>query len=616
MPFVVGDVVAGRYEVQATLGGGPLGVLYRAREREIGVDVTLRVIGHHVLPDEATRAAFVQRMGRARAFSHPNLVRVFGIYPTADEVVIAVQWAPGQTLAESASHQPFTVEEARPLIAQVAAAMTHAHQHGVVLGDVHAHGCVLMGQVLKVTDVGIGPALPRKLFLEAARESATFGRLPPELRNGATVDSRADVYSLAMVLVEMLTAGGDWKAVPAPPKPLMTVLQRALADDPLVRHASIDALAQELEAALSGQPLKPTRRPTPPIGTPIYNDRSERHRVSALPRLDDSTAQVPRPDDVRPPSQETTRMIDEDELALLKGDQITRQVPLDELFPLRLASSETQPFEKQQLLEEEGDDVAARNYDELTLDRPPPQGEPPPPSKPDDTKPSAPLPPPPHAPDHGDHVDPFRDSFREELSTDQVMLLEPDAAKTAQVPRLVDNNSPPPLDDEVVGHDDVDTRRVKKVSPAADDTLTPLPPPSPPSPHLTPLPPPGYTSPPAKFGKIEIESSRGNQISDREPTIEVHELPVEVQEPAPPPTTASAVPPATLPPPAPSALSPPADAPSLKLESPPPRTSAFATPDDDDLSSDHVDTNEVPPRQSEPRKRRNPFDPAVTADAV
>jgi serine/threonine protein kinase len=606
VPFVVGDVVAGRYEVQDTLGHSPLGVLYRAREREIGVDVTLRVIGGNVLPDEAARTAFAQRMGRARAFSHPNLVRVFGIYPTADEVVIAVQWAPGQTLAESAAHQPFTVEEARPLIAQVAAAMTHAHQHGVVLGDVQADGCVLMGQVLKVANVGIGPALPRKLFLEAAREAANFGRLPPELRNGATVDSRADVYSLAMVLVEMLTGGGDVKAVPSPSRALATVLQRALADDPLIRHASIDALAQELEAALSGQPLK-ARRPTPPIGTPLYPgsaERSERHRVSALPRLDDSTAQVPRPDDVRPPSQETTRTIDEEELALLKGDQITRQVPLEELFPLRLASSETQPFERQQLLEEQGDDVAARNYDELTLDRRP---EPSPP----DVKLS------PHAKRSPETrragAPPGRD---DDMATDQVLLLEPDSAKTVQVPRLIDNNSPPPLDDELILHDEVDTRRVKKLSPS-DDNLTPLPPPSPPSPNLTPLPPPGYSSP-AKPAKIEIEASR--PVLDREPTIEVTELPFEVQGPASqPPLPPPAVAATSLPPPAPPPPLAPAEmSPSLKLESPPPRVSAFATPDetDDDLSADHVDTNEVPPRQSEPRKRRNPFDPTVTADAV
>lgn len=613
MPFVVGDVVAGRYEVQAIVGPGqsPLGVLYRAREREIGVDVTLRVIGGNVLPDDSARTAFAQRMGRTRAFSHPNLVRVFGIYPTADEVVIAVQWAPGQTLQERAAERPFTVDEARPLIAQVAAALTHAHQHGVVLGDVLADGCVLMGQVLKVANVGIGPALPRKLFLEAAREAPNFGRLPPELRNGSTVDSRADVYLLAMVLVEMLTGGGDWKAVPSPSRALATVLQRALADDPLIRHASIDALAQELEAALSGQPLR-VRRPTPPIGTPLYpgsQERSERLRVgSALPRLDDSTAQVPAPDDVRPPSQETTRTIDEEELALLKGDQITRQVPLDEIFPLRLASSETQPFERQQLLEEEGDDVAARNYDELTLDRPPPvepaaspPALPPTPPAPADLKVS---------PDAKRTLDLFgRD---DDVPTDQVMLLEPDAAKTAQVPRLIDNNSPPPLDDELGLPDDVDTRRVKKLSPG-DDNLTPLPPPSPPSPHLTPLPPPGYAPP----VKIQVESNRPERDRDREPTIEVNELPIEVQEPAAAPLPQAAPAAASVPPPAvPVAL--PAVEPSLKLETPPPRTSAFATPDEpeDDLSADHVDTNELPPRMSEPRKRRNPFEPSVTADAV
>ncbi|MGZ3407853.1 MAG: serine/threonine protein kinase, partial [Polyangia bacterium] len=297
MTFAVGDVVAGRYEVLESLGQRPLGWLYRAREREIGVEVALWTIGAEMLPDEATRTAFVGKLGRARTLSHANLVRVFGVYPTAQEVVIAAQWAPGQTLYARIQTKPFTLEEARPVLLQVASAMTHAHQHGVILGDVHAATVVLLGAGVKLSNIGLAPALPRKRFLEAVRDSQGYQRLPPELRSGMTLDSRADVYSLAMLALEMLTGGVDRAAIKGPDS-LKTVLARALTDDPMVRHTSVDALAHELDAALSGQVPRP-RRPTPPVGVPIARDRVEA-----------TTGPVPKAEDVQLPSQETTRSID------------------------------------------------------------------------------------------------------------------------------------------------------------------------------------------------------------------------------------------------------------------------------------------------------------------
>jgi len=214
--FRVGDVVAGRFEVLESLGQRPLGWLYRAREREIGVEVALWVIGMGMLPDEATRGAFTQKMMRARALSHPNLVRVFGAYQTAEEVVIAAQWAPGQTLFARVQEKPLTLDETRPILQQVARAMTHAHQHGVVLGDVHAATVTLLAGTAKLSNIGIAPALPRKRFLEAVRDTQGYQRLPPELRSGMTLDSRADVYSLGMLAVEMLTGGVDRAALHGP----------------------------------------------------------------------------------------------------------------------------------------------------------------------------------------------------------------------------------------------------------------------------------------------------------------------------------------------------------------------------------------------------------------
>ena len=84
---------------------------------------------HGVTPGHKCNSAptqqFIGKLTRAKAFAHPNLVRVFGVYPTADEVVIAAQWAPGQTLFARVAEQRFSPEEARPLVAQVAAGMTH-----------------------------------------------------------------------------------------------------------------------------------------------------------------------------------------------------------------------------------------------------------------------------------------------------------------------------------------------------------------------------------------------------------------------------------------------------------------------------------------------------------
>ena len=125
---------------------------------------------------------------------------------------------------------------------------------------------------------------------------------------------------------------------------------------------------------------------------------------------------MPKPEDVVHPQQELTRTIDPEELELLKGDQVTRQVPLHELLPLRAASSETQQVPLEDMIVDE-----ESSYDELTLEQPtlPPGAE--------------------TTTDDG-------------LKTDQVYRLEPDAVKTTEHPRL----PPPPSEDGI------DTQRVSR----------------------------------------------------------------------------------------------------------------------------------------------------------
>jgi eukaryotic-like serine/threonine-protein kinase len=601
LAFAVGDVVAGRYEVLENLGQRPLGMLYRAREREIGVEVALWVIGAQLLPDETQRQTFAGKVQRAKSFSHPNLVRVFGVYPTADEVVIAAQSAPGQTLFARVAERTFTPEEARPVLAQVASAMTHAHQHGVILGDVWTTTVVLLGAQVKLSNVGLAAALPRKRFLEAVRESPGYQRMPPELRSGMTLDARADVYSLAMLTVEMLTGGVDRNAV-AGPEPLKAVLARALTDDPMVRHTSVEALLHELDAGLVGRVPAP-RRPTPPVGIPITRDK-----------IEDVTGPVPKPDEVHMP--ETTRSIDPEELELLKGDQVTRQVPLEEILPYRAASSETQQVPLEDMLVEDSVD---QSYDELKLESPPP-------------------------------VD--------DLKTEQVHRLEPDAAKTTEHPRL-----PPPINEDEIDTAKVTRADVREIVAAEespeeriephDPNATPLPPPMPQS---STIPTPAAMTTPrealadSKDVPTSVESPQAHaKAADNKTTsdkIEISvELPIIDVVPPPPkaprkdealydaddenaPTrTVDAGPPSlnTPPTPPPPALVPaPTNVPTPIAASPSGRRKRNPfdplAPEDEALTTEHKSPpprpQDLPKPTPKPKKKRNPFDAAPAATAA
>src|SRR5262245_32202474 len=102
----VGDKVCGRYEIVSVIGSRPLGTMYRAIDLDIGVDVALRVVAPGLLPDELARQAFSQKLSKAKALSHANLVRLYDVVADADEMVVSVQWAPGATLAQRLAEKP------------------------------------------------------------------------------------------------------------------------------------------------------------------------------------------------------------------------------------------------------------------------------------------------------------------------------------------------------------------------------------------------------------------------------------------------------------------------------------------------------------------------------
>jgi serine/threonine-protein kinase len=346
-----GEVVAGRWEIRGVVGNRPLGMMYRALDREVGVEVALRLLGPSLLPDAGARQAFVDRVARGKAMSHPSLVKLHDVFgdEEQEEVVVAVQWAPGSTLAERI-RLGVPPEEGRRILKQVYAAVAHAHQHGVVLGDVRTDTVVAVGETVKVATVGIGAAVPRDLYLAAVRPTATFARLPPEVRAGRPVEPRSDIYSLAVLCVELLTGAPPDKplTVRGAPAEAVALLAQALAEDPQVRPLAVDVFGDRFDALLSG-----VKRPPP------------RARKITQP-----------PEPAPPPPQEApTRQVHEDELEEYarrgRRGAITRRIDIAEIERLRERSTETEVADAREITME-ADEAAD---EELALERRPPSAE-------------------------------------------------------------------------------------------------------------------------------------------------------------------------------------------------------------------------------------------------
>jgi serine/threonine protein kinase len=491
----VGELVGGRYLIRAVVGKRPLGMMYRAFDKEVEIEVALRVIAPELIPDEAARQAFAQRMGRARGLQHPNLMRFHGIAVEEQEVAVAVQWAPGPALRDQIAQKGMAISEARPILAQVAAGLQHAHSQGLVFGDVRPETVIVYADGIKLSNIGIGLALPRRAFLEAMQGTPAFAHLAPELRAGRVAEPRADVFSLATLTIELLTGQmtqpGQRIALAALaqlPPALGPTLSRALAEDPMLRQATVEALGREIDVILStGAAPRPRRQTLPPA-----SGETEGTEPDAKPR---GFAQTSTPETSE--NSEETRQVTEDELQKIQGREVTRRVHEDELFALRVQSSDIHAGEDLEIEMEADYEVpeeAVKTHDE------------------------------------------------NERDTERVLLLEPDAIKTEPVAKIDPPAEPEaePNEDGEDGEtdpdDDLETIRVEKLAP--EEIAKPM---------------NGVVSPPAPR-EVVVPPKAPPPVIDL-PKIEVTELPVE-RPPPPPPVPPFAPPPPVMRPPAPAPPSP------------------------------------------------------------
>jgi eukaryotic-like serine/threonine-protein kinase len=270
---LVGEVIAGRYELEELVGTGGMSSVFRAHDRLLERRVALKIL-HEQYSRDAEYVDRFRREARAAAqLNHPNIVTVIDRGEQDGRQFIVFEYVDGETLKELvAEHGPLPIRDAIELTLQVARALSFAHARGLVHRDVKPQNVILDGDGrAKVADFGIVRALEGEGATLTGTVLGTSDYMPPEQARGDKVDAQGDVYSLGAVLYELLTGevpfpGESFFSVavrhindPAPsvlerrpetPLRLAQAVDCCLAKEPADRFGSMGELVAELEACI------------------------------------------------------------------------------------------------------------------------------------------------------------------------------------------------------------------------------------------------------------------------------------------------------------------------------------------------------------------------------
>jgi beta-lactam-binding protein with PASTA domain/tRNA A-37 threonylcarbamoyl transferase component Bud32 len=276
-------VLAGRYELGRLIGRGGMAEVYAAHDRLLDREVAVKVLRDRFREDATFTARFQDEARNVARLSHPNLVVVFDTGVDGDQPFIVMERIRGRTLQQTLEAGGLTEDRALQVAADVCGALAYAHENLLVHRDVKPGNIMLADDgSVKVTDFGIARALSDETVTATAAVLGTAAYLSPEQAQGRRVDTRSDLYSLGVVLYELLTRrvpfSGDSavavalqhvRAEPEPPRKLVPTVSRAaetitlrlLEKDPDRRYQHADDVRIDLERARRGEPPLPLRPP-------------------------------------------------------------------------------------------------------------------------------------------------------------------------------------------------------------------------------------------------------------------------------------------------------------------------------------------------------------------
>ena len=267
-----GELIEGRYKFIRKIGKGAFGTVLLVEDTVVDDELILKFLNPNVASDEEMMKRFVHELRYSRKITHKNVIRIYDFLYIAGSYAISMEYFPSHTLgAEIANEKPMAMQKAVGYAIDMCTGMTIAHNQGIVHRDLKPANILIDDSgLLKIVDFGVAAAA-KSGDTQLTKTGYVIGSpkyMAPEQILGKKVDERADIYSLGVILYEMLAgqppySTGDHMAVmyqhvqgkaeplgelnPKLPKPLVDIVERAMQVDKNKRYKSMEEFKAHLE---------------------------------------------------------------------------------------------------------------------------------------------------------------------------------------------------------------------------------------------------------------------------------------------------------------------------------------------------------------------------------
>ncbi|MEI5906127.1 Stk1 family PASTA domain-containing Ser/Thr kinase [Bacillus spongiae] len=271
--MLIGKRINGRYKVLEMIGGGGMANVYLARDMILDRDVAVKVLRM----DFATQDEFIRRFKReaqsATSLAHANIVSIFDVGEEDGIYYLVMEYVDGLTLKQYIQKQyPISIDKAIDIMNQLTSAIQHAHQHHIIHRDIKPQNILIdhSGNI-KITDFGIAMALTNTSITQTNSVLGSVHYLSPEQARGGMATKKSDIYSLGIVMFELITGRLPFSGesavsialkhlqsetpslkrwTPNIPQSIENVVLKATAKDPFHRYDSVEDMKEDLSTAL------------------------------------------------------------------------------------------------------------------------------------------------------------------------------------------------------------------------------------------------------------------------------------------------------------------------------------------------------------------------------
>ncbi|WP_338587858.1 Stk1 family PASTA domain-containing Ser/Thr kinase [Paenibacillus sp. Y5S-9] len=311
---MIGHQLGGRYEVIERVGGGGMALVYKAQDLLLNRNVAIKVLRQQFVHDEEFIRRFRREAQSAASLSHPNVVSIYDVGQEDDVHYIVMEYVEGKNLNEIIKERaPLQVDESVRIASQIADALDHAHHNQIIHRDIKPHN-ILIGRNgrVKVTDFGIARAVTSTTITQTGSVVGSVHYFSPEHAKGIVTGEKSDLYSLGIVLYQMLTGQLPFlgespisvalkhlqeefdeprKFNPLIPQSVENVILKSMRKNPQERYQSAKEMQTDLETC-----LMPERRNETKIDFPDEDDIDQTRVMPAIkpePRGVTSTGALP-----------------------------------------------------------------------------------------------------------------------------------------------------------------------------------------------------------------------------------------------------------------------------------------------------------------------------------